>query len=135
MEGIIRRLESSLLLVAKAQGRFCVRVIWEKRQHFKKSGSSLGRMGKGVGHVVITQNKKCDFKLFFAMQPRERSRPLTHAQCHGGRVLWRLLEFALKKTLDTHSLIIGGRRLAQKGFGHLGVLSLFVWSSIDIPVL
>lgn len=66
MEGIIRRLESSLLLVAKAQGRFCVRVIWEKRQHFKKSGSSLGRMGKGVGHVVITQNKKCDFKLFFA---------------------------------------------------------------------
>lgn len=133
MEGIIRRLESSLLLVAKAQGRFCVRVIWEKRQHFKKSGSSLGRMGKGVGHVVITQNKKCDYSL--QMQPRERSRPLTHAQCHGGRVLWRLLEFALKKTLDTHSLIIGGRRLAQKGFGHLGVLSLFVWSSIDIPVL
>lgn len=35
MAGVTRRLDASLLLVAKAQGRFCVRVSWEKRQPFK----------------------------------------------------------------------------------------------------
>lgn len=31
--------------------------------------------------------------------------------------------------------IIGGRRLVLKGFWHLGLLSLFVWSPRDVPVL